>query len=218
MSDDSRPVTPLPEAGHDSGDPNRPLSEERDTPPAPIANPNLDMDDLDNQAGEDDDDARSVASEVSDLSELEDGLFDNFDASAIAVDKPEIAIDDTNVGTLKASKRRKPEGEDGEPKTKKKKEGRREPKKRREKVRDEDVDPDHLEMGPREKKSERRERAKRPTSPDRSQRKEREPEKEENLSPEESRSLATIRIMWNNADIVLLQELDVNLMRRWTRH
>ena len=132
---DSRPISPLPEAGNDAGDPNRPISQERDTPEPPVANPDLDMDDLDNAEG------GAESDNESDLSEVDEANFDDFDASKVALDneRPMVGIDEDVAKTLKASKRKRAEGEGKKPK-----EGKREKKKRPR--RDSDEDPDGMEI------------------------------------------------------------------------
>ncbi|KAF4634966.1 hypothetical protein G7Y89_g3144 [Cudoniella acicularis] len=176
----SRPTTPLPEAGNDSADPNRPMSEERDTPPTP-ANPDLDMDN-----GDDDDDNDSLASELSEVDEAE---FDNFDPTSLAIDdRPLVDIDEDVARTLKANKRKRTE-KDGD--GKKSKEAKRDKKKRR---RDDDEDPDGERMeGKRvrkpkpdgERKSRDGPREKRAVTP----------ENMENLTPEERRRRALDKAM-----------------------
>ena len=125
MSDDGM-TSPLREAGRDS--------EERDTTP-PAANPNLDMDDEDNQAP-----ARDDSDNESELSEVDEADFDDFDPTSIALqDKPHaVVIDDEIARSLKASKRKRTDGEGKKPK-----EGKRDKKKKR---RDEDEDPGGEEL------------------------------------------------------------------------
>lgn len=185
----SRELTPLPEAGNDPADPNRPVSEEGDSP-APVGDSNLDLDDLDNQetAKGADDDESDNESELSDVDEAE---FDEFDPASVAIDtsKPNVHIDEDIAKTLKAGKRKRSE-KDGE--GRKAKEGKREKKKKR---RDEDEDPGGVELdGKRIRKpksiradGERRERPK--------ERRAATPENEDNLSPEERRVRALDRAM-----------------------
>ncbi|PSS14865.1 hypothetical protein M430DRAFT_123360 [Amorphotheca resinae ATCC 22711] len=190
MSDsnpDSRPATPLPEAGHDSGDPNRPMSEERDTPPPPAANPDLDMDNEENQEETKEDNDQS--DNESELSEVDEGEFADFDPTTVALeDRPLVDIDEDIARTLKAGKRKR--AADGEGK---KKEGKREKKKR---LRDEDEAPDGEEI---EGKRVRKQKSAR-SEGDRKEReraKERKPspENEENLTPEERRRRALDKAM-----------------------
>ncbi|KAI9822873.1 MAG: Transcription factor iws1 [Thelocarpon impressellum] len=185
---ESPPQSPLPEAGSDPGDSNRPMSEERDTPPAPAANPNLDMDDLDNADNAEADDL----SDDSDLSDVDEAQFEDFDPANIAIeDRPAIAVDETNIGLIGVHKRKRAEGVDGEGAKKKKKEGRREKPKKSRKKRDDDVFSGGEELeGKREKRkkvtTERKERPK-PRA--------RSPENEDLLSPEERRRRALDRAM-----------------------
>ncbi|KAJ8069075.1 hypothetical protein OCU04_002749 [Sclerotinia nivalis] len=188
MSDsdlDSRLTTPLPEAGNDAGDPNRPISQERDTPEPPMANPDLDMDDLDNAEN------GAESDNESDLSEVDEANFDDFDASKVALDeRPMVGIDEDVAKTLKASKRKRAEGEGKKPK-----EGKREKKKRPR--RDSDEDPDGMEIdGKRVRKPKRVDGDRK----DRDRTKERrkatpEPENDENLTPDERRRRALDKAM-----------------------
>lgn len=185
MSD--RDLSPLPEQGNDPADPNRPSSEDGDTP-APVGNVDLDLDDPDNQ------ETAKIADEdsqnESELSDVDEAEFDEFDPASVAIDtRKEVAIDEDAAKTLKAGKRKRSE-KDGE--GRKVKEGKREKKKKR---RDEDEDPDGVELdGKRIRKpksirpdGERRERVKEKRAPT--------PENEENLTPEERRVRALDRAM-----------------------
>jgi transcription factor SPN1 len=181
MSDsdlDSRPTTPLSEAGHDAEDANRFASEERDTPPAPAANPELDMDDADND----------ISDNESELSEVDEAEFAEFDPTTVALeDRPQVGIDEDIARTLKAGKRKRADG-DG----KKLKEAKRDKKKRAR--RDDDEDPDGEELdGKRVRKNKK-------IDGERSKDKPREkravtPENEENLTPDERRRRALDRAM-----------------------
>ncbi|TVY28591.1 Transcription factor [Lachnellula hyalina] len=176
MSDsdlNSRPTTPLPEAGNDAAD------SEQGTPPPPAADADDDMDNLD----PDDDDKDSLASELSEVDEAE---FADFDPTTVALeDRPLVDIDEDAARTLKAGKRKR--AEDG----KKPKEAKRDKKKRR---RDDDEDPDGEQIdGKRVRKpksdGERKSREggkerKRPTEPD-----------DETLTPEERRRRALDKAM-----------------------
>lgn len=178
MSDsdlDSRPTTPLLEAGHD-GDSNRPVSEERDTPPA--ANPELDMDDADND----------ISDNESELSEVDEAEFAEFDPTTVALeDRPQVGIDEDVARTLKAAKRKRADGDGKKPK-----EAKRDKKKRAR--RDDDEDPDGEELdGKRVRKTKK-------IDGERSKDKPREkravtPENEENLTPDERRRRALDRAM-----------------------
>src|SRR6195952_450963 len=93
------------------------LPSDRDTPP-PAANPNLDMDDSDNEKDGDLD---------SELSEVDEAEFADFDPTTVALDdRPLVDIDEDVARTLKAAKRRRSD-KDGE---KRPKEGKREKKKK----------------------------------------------------------------------------------------
>ncbi|KAI9671214.1 MAG: Transcription factor iws1 [Caeruleum heppii] len=183
---DSRPVTPEPEAGHDPADPNRPISEERDSPTPPAANPDLDMDQVE-------DDNPGALSDESDLSDIDEAQFEDFDPANVAIeDRPAIAVDESNVNLLGVHRRKRAEGEAAEGK-KKKKEGKRREKKSRKAAEDEDSDAfsgGEEVQGKRERKrkpaGERKERA----AP-----RQRTPENEEELTPEERRRRALDRAM-----------------------
>jgi transcription factor SPN1 len=181
-SDDSQPTTPLSEAGHDPGDPNRPISEERDRHPPPAPNPDLDMD-------EDEDNDPSDLESL--LSEVDEAEFADFDPTTVALeDRPLVGIDEDIARTLKAGKRKRAD-KDGE--GKKPKEGKREKKKKAR--HDEDEDPDGEELdGKRIRKTKRIDGERK----DRDKPRERRPptpENEENLTPEERRRRALDRAM-----------------------
>ncbi|PMD19889.1 putative transcription factor IWS1 [Hyaloscypha hepaticicola] len=188
MSDsdaDSRPSTPLPEAGNDSGDPNRLMSEERDTPPAPAANPDLDMDNAENDNDED------LSDNDSELSEVDEAEFAEFDPTTVALeDRPLVGIDEDIARTLKAGKRKRAD-KDGD--GRKPKEAKRDKKKKSR--RDDDEDPDgELVDGKRVKKPKRidgerkdRDKARERRAPT--------PENEENLTPDERRRRALDKAM-----------------------
>ena len=176
LDPDSRPMTPLPEAGNDPGDPNQPLYDDRDRPAPPIGNPTADMDEIS--------DNDSV------LSEVDEAQFEDFDPANIEIDeRPAIAVDEDNVKLLGRHKRKRDraDGGDGEG-GRRKKEGKREKPKKSRKKKDADDDfsgGEELE-GKRARKrkaategGEKRERVRRQPSP----------ENEDNLSPEESKSM-----------------------------
>lgn len=178
-------ASPLPEAGHDSEDLNGTVSEERDTSTPPTANPDLNMDDDLNK----DDDDGDLSGNESELSEVDEAEFADFDPTTVALeDRPLVGIDEDVARTLKAGKRKRTD--DG----KKPKEGKREKKKRR---RDEEEDPDGEQLdGKRvrkpksirsdgERKDRDRARERRPPTP----------ENEENLTPEERRRRALDKAM-----------------------
>ncbi|KAF5877508.1 putative transcription factor iws1 protein [Botrytis fragariae] len=151
-----------------------------------MANPDLDMDDLDNA-----EDGGAGSDNESDLSDVDEANFDDFDASKVALDeRPMVGIDEDIAKTLKASKRKRAEGE-----AKKPKEGKRDKKKRPR--RDSDEDPDGMEIdGKRIRKPKRVEGE----AKDRDRTKERrkatpEPENDENLTPDERRRRALDKAM-----------------------
>ena len=191
--------SPLPEAGHDPDDPNAP--DDHDTPSAPVANPSLDMDDPDNNM--------SPSDLESDLSDVDEAQFEDFDPANVAIeDRPAIAIDESNVGLIKASKRKRADGEDGGER-RKKKEGKREKRKSRkekdsksrEKVGTDDDSDDNFSGGetlegkrrrnPKHDGGDRGAERKRTKAPAR----EKSPVNEDHLSPEERRRRALDRAM-----------------------
>lgn len=133
---DSRQLTPLPEAGHDPGDPNQPLYDDNDPPTAPISDPTADMDD-------------EQSENESILSDVDEAQFEDFDPANVAIDdRPAIAVDEDNVRLLGRHKRKRDEKlGDGEAVKKKKKEGKREKTKKLRKRRDSD-DEDDFSGGP----------------------------------------------------------------------
>ncbi|CAG8977771.1 hypothetical protein HYALB_00011156 [Hymenoscyphus albidus] len=172
MSDldaNSRAASPGPEAGNGSAEPSRRASEKPDAPPA--ADADVDMDD--------DDDDDSLAS---DLSEVDEAEFADFDPKTVAIEDKPVELDEYAVGTLKAAKRQRSD-KDG----KKSKEGKRDKKKRR---RDEDEDPDGERMeGKRIRKPRSDEERKKGDGATR-ERRQPSPENEASLTPEERRRRA----------------------------
>lgn len=183
MSDmsDSPPVSPLPEAGHDPGDPNQPDEDLQDPPAARIANPTADMDDLS--------DNDSI------LSDVDEAQFEDFDPANVAIeDRPAIAVDEDNVRLIGRHKRKR-DGDtaDGEGVKKKKKEGKREKPKKLKKKKADDSDDDF--SGGQEVEGKRKRKIKAVTEGPGGQRKkekvrvrEKTPENEDNLDPEERKS------------------------------
>ncbi|KAI9813982.1 MAG: Transcription factor iws1 [Pycnora praestabilis] len=179
---DSRPGTPLLEAGHDPGDPNDPLVQDSDTPPPAMANLHQDMD--------------ALSEDESVLSEVDEAQFEDFDPANVAIDdRPAIAVDESNVALIGVHKRRRADGvADGdEGSRKKKREGKRDkPKKSRKKRDDDDMFSGGEELeGKRVRKrkevGERKEKAK--------PMRRRTPENEEELDPETRRKRALDRAM-----------------------
>jgi hypothetical protein len=182
--------SPLPEAGNDPDDPQRPeIEEENSTPNPPVNAPNQDMevaeekaempnqDDIQDDVQDDvHDDAVGLSDNESVLSELDDDQFDTFDASNIAIEeRPAQVIDDTNVNLIGVHKRKRTEGEGDQPKKKKKR-----PEKTRRKKNKDDED-DGADQGTaasaRGKRGKKSREGKARASP--------EAEPEENLTPEE---------------------------------
>ncbi|KAI7481029.1 hypothetical protein KC351_g6630 [Hortaea werneckii] len=135
-------------------------------------------------AGGDDDENES------ELDELDEGEFEDFDPDALNIPDKPVAVDSDNVGLLGVHKRKRTEEEERERKKKKKKEGRREKKSKRVKAGgDEDeVDEGDIIEGKRGRKGkssggggggEKKARARRSPSVD-----------EENMTPEERRRRA----------------------------
>jgi hypothetical protein len=171
----SQPPTPVPEAGQDPEEQENPTPEEQDSPGA-----------ADSPKDDDDDD---LSDNESELSEVDEGEFADFDPKTVALeDRPLVDIDEDVARSLKASKKKKT----GESEGKKPKEGKRDKKKKR--VHDEDEDPDgHQLDGKRVRKPKSvriegdRERVKERRAPT--------PENDENLTPEERRRRALDQAM-----------------------
>ncbi|KAF1997212.1 hypothetical protein P154DRAFT_525022 [Amniculicola lignicola CBS 123094] len=109
-SDHSR--SPLPSAGHDRADPLRPEIDEENSTPNPPGT------DVDQDAIEED----GLSDNESVLSELDEGQFENFDASNLDIEeRPAQMIDDSNLNLIGVHKRKRLDGEEEAPKKKKKK-------------------------------------------------------------------------------------------------
>lgn len=209
----SRDLSPLPEAGHDPGDPNQPLYDDHDPPTAPISNPTADVD-----ADESDNDSI--------LSDVDEAQFEDFDPANVAIDdRPAIAVDEDNVRLLGRHKRKR-DGEltDGEGIKKKKKEGKREKPKKTRKKRDDDDDDDDFSGG--QEIEGKRARKKKPTAEsggsvrrDKVRVRKATPENEEALDPEESKSKPSpIRSKPDcGLTCVTCQGEDVRLIEQWMR-
>ncbi|KAI9885312.1 MAG: hypothetical protein M1823_002897 [Watsoniomyces obsoletus] len=157
MSDDvqnplSRPTLQqddVPEMSHDPGDPNQPVSPDGDTP---AANPSGDTDKQNLE--KDVVDIRDDGSE-SDLSEIDEAQFADFDPANVAIDdRPALAVDETNIALIGVHKRKRDEADHGASSKKKPREKKREKKKER-KVVDHDYD-DLSEVEPMTGKRERK--------------------------------------------------------------
>ncbi|KAI4126669.1 MAG: hypothetical protein LQ347_004877, partial [Umbilicaria vellea] len=179
---DSRPATPLPEAGHDPGNSNQPLYEDHDTPSALNGDPTADMDD--------------DLSDSDILSDVDEAQFEDFDPANVAIDdRPAIAVDEDNVKLLGRHKRKRDGEGEVEGGKKKKKEGKRDKPKKLRKKRDED---DNFSGGEelegkrvRKKKAEGAEGVRKEKVRPRKAT----PEDEEQLDPEERRRRALDRAM-----------------------
>lgn len=180
LSDHSLPPSPLPEAGHDPDDPNQPTEDFQDPPAAPISNPTADMD--------------NFSDNDSDLSDVDEAQFEDFDPNQIAIEERPIAVDEDTVKLLGRHKRKRADGEvDGEGGKKKKKEGKREKVKKARKRQDSDDD----FSGGQEVEGKRVRKRKAFTEEGGKPRKEKQkprkpsPENEEELDPEERKSWET---------------------------
>ncbi|OQO00032.1 hypothetical protein B0A48_14235 [Cryoendolithus antarcticus] len=179
-------VSPEPQANAEPNDPLDPSIEEENASTPPIANPSADMD-LD-------EDEAPPSDNESELDDLDEAQFDNFDAANIIVPDAPVAVDESNVGLLGVHKRKRTEGEERESR-KKKKEGRREKARKPKRVRageDGEDEPD-FEGGP-EMEGKRRRKGKADGGGERVRRI-REPENEDDLPPEERRRRALDRKM-----------------------
>jgi transcription factor SPN1 len=202
---------PEPEGNNDAGDIQNPEIEEEHTRTPPLADPTDDLDAHDSapEAGNDDEEEAEPNNDAdSDLDELDEAQFDNFDPESATINVPDqpVAVDDSNVGLLGVHKRKRAEGEDGERK-KKKKEGRREKAK---KVRAGGDDEDNFEGGPEIEGSRRKKAG---TAAKRAPRA-RSPENEDNLSPEE-RKCAVKGMMWYKK-LTSHQAVDARSNAKWT--
>lgn len=172
--------SPLPEAGQDPDDPQRPeIDEENSTPNPPAGAPDQDMEvteEKDEMPDPDDVEEAGLSDNESVLSELDDDQFDTFDASNIAIEeRPAQVIDDTNVNLIGVHKRKRAEGEGDQPKKKKKKTE----KTRRKKNKDGDAEEgdEGTAASSRSKRTKKSREGRARASPD--------AEPEENLTPEE---------------------------------
>jgi transcription factor SPN1 len=190
-----------PQGNDDAGDTLRPdVEEENNTGTPPIAEPEADMeiredDDApvnDNADGSDADLNPTTADAAvqddeegdleSDLEELDEEQFEDFDPSALNIPDKPLMVDETNVGLLGVHKRKRTAEEEAErERKKKKKEKRRErPSKRSKKSAD---DEDDFEGGV--EMDGKRARNTGDGRPGKAAKRARTPEDEENLTPEE---------------------------------
>ena len=148
-----------PSGNNDPRDPLNPGLEEEDRPNAPLGDPTADVDAFeDEEAPEtvqtlnemEEDAAAGVTTpggsddEESELEELDEEQFEDFDPSALEIPARPTAVDESNVGLLGVHKRKRTEEEERERKEKrKKKDGKREKSKKSKKKADgDDVDGD----------------------------------------------------------------------------
>ncbi|KAK5132345.1 hypothetical protein LTR08_009180 [Meristemomyces frigidus] len=193
-----------PQGNDDPRDPLNPDIDEEDgarTPP--LAQPTADTEAFDDDeapetvaAMRDDEDGDDLDGDESELEELDEKEFEDFDPSALNIPDKPVAVDADNVGLLGVHKRKRTEEEEQERK-KKKKEGRREKPKRGKKVRagaDEDDFEGGVEIDGKRVRKSKAGGDGRPTKAP--QRRPRTPEvDEEQLSPEERRRRALDRKM-----------------------
>lgn len=125
----SPPLSPLPLAGHNAGDPDQAIEELQDPPSAPLANSTANMD------GDSD-----LSDAMSELSDVDEAQFEDFDPNQITIEEQPIAVDEDNVKLLGRHKRKRDGENDGEAGKKKKKEGRREKPKKKKERKDSDDD------------------------------------------------------------------------------
>ncbi|KAK5676797.1 Transcription factor iws1 [Elasticomyces elasticus] len=188
-----------PQALDDELDPLRPDIDEENGGDAPLANPTADMDTFeDDEAGDQD---KGTTADLldsdaeSELEELDEKEFEDFDPSALNIPDKPVAVDADNVGLLGVHKRKRTEEEERERK-KKKKEGRREKPKKARRVRAGGDDEEDFEGGPEmDGKRARRPKAGADGAPVRRAPRARTPEDDEQLSPEERRRRALDRKM-----------------------
>lgn len=219
-----------PQGNDDAGDTLRPEVEEEDhagTPP--IADPTADME------TREDDDAPTIDADgdadmntdavaqgddddlESDLEELDEQQFEDFDASALNLPDKPLQVDESNVGLLGVHKRKRTAEEEAERQAKKKKKAnRREKPKRSKRGEDEDDFEGGVEMdGKRVRKSKGGEGRAGKSS---SVRRARTPEDESLLSPEE-RELTHIILTTKFHTLTKTEQVAVvPLTARWTRH
>jgi transcription factor SPN1 len=133
-----------------------------------------------------------MSDDDSDLSDVDEAQFEDFDPANVAIDERPIAVDEDNVKLLGRHKRKRDGDVDGEGAKKKKKEGKRERKPRKKRDEDDNFSGGEELEGKRTRKKkafseggEKRER----TKP-----RQKTPENEDHLDPEE-RKHCTIHVM-----------------------
>lgn len=192
-----------PQGLNDPGDILNPDIEEEDRPNAPLGDPTADVDAFEDEeapqtvqtmnaqeeAEEQDIAADGADSDAeSELEELDETQFQDFDPAALNIPDAPVQVDDSNVGLLGVHKRKRTEEEERE-RRKKRKEGKREkPKRSREKK---DSDEDDFEGGVElDGKRARKNKVGADGRPVKSSnvRRARTPEDDESLTPEERES------------------------------
>lgn len=217
-----------PQGNDDAGDTLRPEVEEEDhagTPP--VADPTADMEmreddgattaiadgdeDMNSGGGMQDDDNDDLES---DLEELDEQQFEDFDASALNIPDKPLQVDESNVGLLGVHKRKRTAEEEAERALKKKKKAsRREKPKRSKRGEDEDDFEGGVEMdGKRVRKSKGGEGR---AGKSGGVRRARTPEDESMLSPEERELSVAVSL---SHPLTKTAQVDVVLLiARWTR-
>lgn len=198
-----------PQSLNDPRDPLNPGMEEEDRPNAPLGNPTADTDAFEDEeapetvkamekaASEDEDAAANAPTpggsdddldEESELEELDETQFQDFDPSALNIPDKPVAVDDSNVGQLGVHKRKRTKEEEEERERKKKKKEKRREKPKRRKNRDGE---DDFEGGPElDGKRARKGKTGAEGKPAKRDRREETPEEDlQNLAPEERKYL-----------------------------
>lgn len=184
-----------PQGNNDAGDNLNPdVEEENGGRTPPLGNPELDPETIGDEeapetaavvAEEEDEGRADLDGDESELEDLDEGQFEDFDPTALNIPDKPIPVDADNVGLLGKHKRKRTEEEENERK-KKKKEGRREKPKRQRKNRDDD---DNFEGGVEvDGKRARKSKAGADGRPPKPARRARTPEDEESLTPDERES------------------------------
>ncbi|TKA73281.1 hypothetical protein B0A55_06078 [Friedmanniomyces simplex] len=182
-----------PEALDDTQDPLHPGIDEEHGTDAPLAHPTADTEVFEDEEAADTNDEQDKGTTAdlldddaeSELEELDEKEFEDFDPAALNIPDKPVAVDADNVGLLGVHKRKRTEEEERERK-KKRKEGRREKPKKARRVRAGGDDEEDFEGGPEiDGKRVRRAKAGADGAPVRRAPRARTPENEEQLSPEE---------------------------------
>jgi transcription factor SPN1 len=181
-----------PQANSDPQDPLRPeIDEEDNARTPPLADPTADMegredngdpalgDEADGQQAADDDDLDS------ELEELDEEEFANFDASALNISTQPMQVDESNVALLGVHKRKRTAEEEAERERKKKKKEKRREKPTRSSKKAGGNDDDFDGGEDADGKRARRSRLGPDGRPAKAARRQKTPENEENLTPEE---------------------------------